>query len=585
MSLLSYFQREMTYLRNAGSIFARAHPSMARQLDLEGHSDPHVERLVESFAFLTARIQQEIDQRMPEVARSLLGILYPNLERPFPSASIAELTPAPKLAQGVVIPKHTDLVVQGDTPCRFRTTCNTTLWPVTLQSASIVTQADMLRACPGGGEPRGPFALKLTLHSAQPDFAGMDHLLIHLMGDDIWPLWADGLSYDNTYIVVRSPNGQVVRINNGIAPGGWDEPLVAPPPFSDAVLTFAQDFAHFPKKFAFWRLQNLKKASKCWAEGGAVDVFIPLCDGRKTAQNKPDVSTFRLGCVPIVNLFSKITDPLRWDHKQVFYRIVPDQRRDRTTEVYSIEKISGTTEKGGDFNLTPYFSVTHHTEDTGGIYWISKRQSAENRNLPGSDMYVSFVDLKFQFGEPPTPVMYANTLCTNRFLAEDIPARATLQCEDGLPTTSMMCLYKPSAPAYAPTDGEALWQLISQLASHHLNFTQGPHALSTLREIMMLHGGGQGAQNSLSAIENLVTRSIVRRRPLKRQEAWRGFVEGIEMTLTLNDNNATSPLLVALLVRRLLKAHIPIQSFVEMILQNSHEETWLKLPHDWGVAA
>lgn len=584
MSLLSYFQREMTYLRNAGAMFARIHPNMARQLDLEGDSDPHVERLVESFAFLTARIQQEIDQRMPEVARSLLGILYPHLERPFPSASIAELTPAPKLTQGAVVPKHTDLVVQGDIPCRFRTTCDTTLWPVTIHAVDVVAQADMLLACPGGGQPRGPFALKLTLNSAQPHFAGMDHLNIHLTGEDIWPLWADGLAYDPAYIVVRSANGHVVRINNGIIPHGWDDPLVQPPPFSDAGLTLAQDFAHFPKKFAFWRLQNLRQAAACWADGGKVDVFIPLKDGRKIAQNKPDVGAFRLGCVPIVNLFSKISDPLRWDHKQVFYRIVPDQRRDRTTEVYSIEKVGGTTEKNGDIDLTPYFSVTHHSEDTGGVYWISKRQSAENRDLPGSDMFVSFVDLKFQFGEPPTPIMYAHTLCTNRFLAEDVPPRATLQCEDGLPTSSMVCLYKPSTPAYAPTDGEALWKLISQLASHHLNFTQGARALSTLREVMMLHGGGQGAQNSLNIIENLSTRSIVRRRPLARPEAWRGFVEGLEVTLSLGEG-AMPPLLPALLVRRLLKSHIPIQSFVEVILKDIRDDAWLTLSHDWGKVA
>lgn len=582
MSLLSYFQREMTYLRTAGAMFAKAHPNMARQLDIEGHTDPHVERLIESFAFLTARIQQEIDQRMPEVARALLGILYPHLERPFPSCSIAEITPAPKLTQGMVVPQHTDLFVPGDIPCRFRTTHDMTLWPVAIQAVNVVTQADMLLACPGGGQPRGAFALKLTLHSPQPDFAGMDHLTIHLNGEDIWHLWADALAYDHNYIVVRNPTmGRVVRINEGIIPDGWDAPLIQAPAFSDAALTLAQDYAHFPKKFASWRLQNLRQAAACFADGGAVDIFIPLRDGRKIAQNKPAPSVFRLGCVPMVNLFPKTSDPIRWDQKKVFYRVVPDQRRDRTTEVYSIEKMMGTREKSGDFELTPYFSVRHHDQDEDGVYWLSKRQQANTRDLPGSDVYVSFVDLKFQFGEPPAPVMYAHTLCTNRFLAEDVPPRATLQSEEALPASSIVCLYKPSAPAYAPTDGTALWQLISQLASHHLSFTQGANALSILRETMTLHGGGYAAQNGLSAVTDIQTRSIVRRRPLERSEAWRGFVEGLEVALTLDDS-APTPLLPALLIRRLLKAHIPIQSFVETVFKDTHDETWLKLSHDWG---
>ena len=54
---LNYYHRELSYLRHAGGIFAARHPKIARRLELNhGESpDPHVERLLESFAFLTAR--------------------------------------------------------------------------------------------------------------------------------------------------------------------------------------------------------------------------------------------------------------------------------------------------------------------------------------------------------------------------------------------------------------------------------------------------------------------------------------------------------------------------------------------------
>src|SRR5580704_7339041 len=50
--------------------------------------DPHVERLLEGFAFLAARVYMKIDDEFPEVVESLLSILYPYYLRPIPSASV-----------------------------------------------------------------------------------------------------------------------------------------------------------------------------------------------------------------------------------------------------------------------------------------------------------------------------------------------------------------------------------------------------------------------------------------------------------------------------------------------------------------
>lgn len=582
MALLRYFQREIDYLRTAGGLFAKNHPKLGRHLDFKGRTDPHVERLIESFAFLTARIQQEIDRRMPEMARQLLSVLYPHLERPFPSASIAEFKPAPKLTHGALIPKHTSLIAKGDVPCRFRTTRDITLWPVNIKGLKIVSQADMLKGCFRAPQPKGEFALKLTLNSAQPDFGGMIDLFIHLAGERSWSLWQEGVAHENPFIVVKRDDKSVF-IDNGIIPGGWEEPLVDPPLFADASLAFVQEFSHFPKKFSFWKLQHLDKAKELFAAHGDVDIFIPLKDGRDLARQPPNLSYFKLGCVPIVNLFRKISDPIRWDHKKVFYRVVPDQRRDRTTEVYSVEKVMGTLEKGGDFELIPYFSIQHHTAESNHVYWLGKRQSAEDRELPGSDMYISFVDLKFQWSEPPTPVMYAHTLCTNRFVAAEIPPDSVLQSEEGLPISSITCIYKPSEPAYAPTDGESLWKLISQLASHHLNFAEGANSLAVLQELMVLHGDGQGTASTLNLIKKMTAKTVVRRRPLERQEAWRGFVEGVELNLLCKDDPMV--FLTTLLLRKLFKTHIHIQSFIEFVLENEDSQSKLHLGHDWGLAA
>ena len=59
--LSEYYQYELSYLRSAGSDFARKYPKIARRLDLSHNesSDPQIERLIESFAFLSGKLQKK----------------------------------------------------------------------------------------------------------------------------------------------------------------------------------------------------------------------------------------------------------------------------------------------------------------------------------------------------------------------------------------------------------------------------------------------------------------------------------------------------------------------------------------------
>src|SRR5215831_13032481 len=145
---LRYYQTELTYLRKMGLDFAAKYPRVAPRLELSPDEcpDPHVERLLESFAFLTARIQQDIDSGFPEITTALLGILYPHLINPVPSQAIACFEVAPdqgKLTTGHLIDKHTQLFAHAtdELVCRFRTCYPVTLWPLEVSYAGIESTA------------------------------------------------------------------------------------------------------------------------------------------------------------------------------------------------------------------------------------------------------------------------------------------------------------------------------------------------------------------------------------------------------------------------------------------------------------
>ena len=93
--LLDYYNRELQFIREMGSEFARAYPRIAARLGLEGLecADPYVERLLESFAFLTARIQLKLDARHPDFTQHLLEMVYPHFLCLVPSCAIVEFTP------------------------------------------------------------------------------------------------------------------------------------------------------------------------------------------------------------------------------------------------------------------------------------------------------------------------------------------------------------------------------------------------------------------------------------------------------------------------------------------------------------
>ena len=107
------YREELRSLREDAVRFAVRNPGMARQLGLASDTqpDPLVNLLLESFAWLAARVRADAESRLPLVSHSLLGLLYPQFVCPIPSVGVAEFIPNPAgvagLPDGFGIPAHT----------------------------------------------------------------------------------------------------------------------------------------------------------------------------------------------------------------------------------------------------------------------------------------------------------------------------------------------------------------------------------------------------------------------------------------------------------------------------------------------
>ena len=169
--LLPFYARELDALRGLAGRFAEAYPKIAGRLRLTSDTvdDPHVERLLEGVAFLSARAQQRLDDEFPEITDALLGVLYPHYLAPVPSAAIVRFGCKPDARGPVAVPSGTMLVtdpIRGE-PCRFQTCYDTTIWPIAVESTRLT---GLPLAAPANPQARGARScLRIVLRLLDPD--------------------------------------------------------------------------------------------------------------------------------------------------------------------------------------------------------------------------------------------------------------------------------------------------------------------------------------------------------------------------------------------------------------------------------
>jgi len=583
---LEYYKKELTYLRRMGIEFAEQYPKVAGRLELglDQCPDPHIERLIEAFAFLTARIQYNIESEFPQFSTALLGILYPHLLNPVPPMSIARFEVDPtqgKFTTGHLIRKHTPLFAQTQQGqiCKFRTCYPVTLWPVEVTYAGFEStdRFDFLDNAPD-------VALVLRLRIAGQggllSELELKRLRFYLNGDKMLVNSLYELLFCHVLHVAILPEKEKNPIflpDESMLPVGFglDEEVLPYPLNAHPGYRLLQEYFTFPEKFHFFEIDHLgARASENY-----FDILI-MFDQMPGARLTVDRNTFCLGCTPIINLFRKTSDPIRLDERHAEYRLIPDKRREKATEIHSILSVSASPSPGDESKtFEPFFSFTHHMERTEHkAYWIARRQGTGREDLPGTEMLLSFVDLDFKASLPPTTTVFAHTLCTNRRLAEELPGGAVLQIEETAPLSQISALIKPTPQIESPLEGTTLWRLISHLSLNYLSLSNGDESVKALREILRLYSFSERASTyqQISGIREMSTRKVSR---LIGSDAWRGFCRGIEVTLLFDERLyvGSSAFLLAAVLNCFFPLYASVNSFTQLITKSQQREgIWKK---------
>lgn len=556
-SLLPYYERELTYLRRLSSDFAKKYPKVAGRLLLSGETcdDPHIERLIESFAFLTGRIHKKLDDDYPEITNSLLEVIYPQYLRPFPSASIACFNcgnAAAQLTQPARIARHTMLKtrpVKG-VACRFQTAYDVEIWPLQLDNAAFESAIDLAGVRASVAQAASA-AIRLDI-AALSEQAGLDALALgkirfFLNGEPSVVSMVREALFSKAVGIWVSHAGSAEKIElplSAIQPVGFsdDETLVTQDARSQRAYQLLLEYFAFPEKFNFVDLDLGALNARLPAGTRKIEVRIGIARaGQAYAGNglldRISADNFVLGCTPVVNLFSNKAEPIRITGTSTAYPVIVDNRFPKAYDIYAISRVarvqqSSDTEEICEFK--PFYSLRHGEDHDGPArYWhASYADDAEESNYP---MEISLVDSTLDPQRPQINTLSIDLLCTNRDLPSQLPfglADGDLFIEGGSIARTIQLLRKPTRTCRFPRGRGAQWRLISQLSLNHLSLSgQGVDAI---REILNLYDINRAPENSrqvagIVAIEHRTAMTRMAGNPFPT------FARGLQIRLVVDE--------------------------------------------------
>lgn len=587
--LLGYYNRELTYIRRLATRFAEAHPKIAERLRLsadEASDDPHVERLIEAFAYLTARVRHKLDDEFPEIAGSLVDVLYPHYQAPIPSMAIVQFRldlEQVQLTSGYQIPRHAELEtepIHGE-PCRFRTCYPVTLWPIELKQA-VLAQAP-LPAPTTSYTQAAVSVLRLVLSAPAKDTTiaslGIDRLRFFLRGQPHQVHRLYELIFNHTIGVAL---GRSIMDSRPLELGrdclrqvGFerDEEMLPYPARSFVGYRLLTEYFAFPQKYHFLDVE-LPPSQKLEHLGHEVEIFFYLDRAIPELARSITAETFQLGCTPIVNLFSQRAEPIALTQTEFEYQVVPDRRLPLSNEVYSIDRVVASPPKGDSVEFYPFFSIKHQaTKGAEKAFWHATRRAADETGAAadrGTEVYLSLVDLAFKPSAPGGWTLEVETTCLNRDLPRELPFggvgdQPRLQLREGGLVSRIVCLTAPTRTLRPTLHRGLLWRLVSHLSLNHLSLVDDESAES-LREILRLYDFADSAESrsQIDGILGVKSRRIVGN---LRTGGPGAFCKGTEVTLHFDPERftASSLFLFASVLERFLALYSTINSFSKLI--------------------
>lgn len=614
------------------SEFAREFPDIASRLAIEDFRcpDPYVERLLEGFAFLAARVQLKIDAEFPRFTQSLLETAFPHYLAPTPSMCVVQFEPNfsdAALNDGVPVPRGTVLrsphgIGTGDrTMCEYRTAHGLRLWPARVSAAAYVSRElgmlDLPASCARtrtGAPVRSGVVITLSAPPGTP-FAKtkLDSLPVHLRGPASLPSrLLERLVGHAAWVVVRAaaaspreraampvtvlPGSSIKRVGHSQA-----ESLLPYDARSFQGYRLLAEYFAFPQRFLFAEFTGLSEAVRQCA-GNELEIIALFDDENPELENAVNASNFGLYCTPAVNLFPKRADRIYISERVNEFQVIPDRTRPLDFEVHTVGGVTGFgVRTGEEREFRPLFAAQDTEGDAAGAaaYFVvnrvpramseTKRASGRRSSYGGSEVYLSIVDAQAVPYSPDLRQLAVETLCTNRDLPLYMPVgkgRTDFTLEIGLPLERVRVVAGPTPPKPSHAEGEFAWRLINHQSLNYLSLSDAEHgqASGAFKDILRLYGdlGDPTVRKQIDAVRSIQTKQVTRRAPTPGPIC---FARGLEVTITIEESGfeGLGSFVFAGVVEQFLARAVTMNSFTETVVRSVERGEIVRWPARLGA--
>ncbi|ELY3416700.1 type VI secretion system baseplate subunit TssF [Cronobacter sakazakii] len=620
---LDYYNKELTYMREMAQEFALQHPKIAARLGMHGIeiADPYVERLIEAFCFMSARVQIKLDAGFPQFTQRLLDIIYPNYTSPVPSMGVVQLKPDFKegdLTHGYTVARHSAFyspIAPGEaTRCEFRNGHAVTLWPLEITEARLTSLPPDIPSTAKFVLPvqrlKGALRIKLKLHENLrfSQLAGLEQL----------PVYIDGDERVVSHIFELIHTAHVAMMIHGKTSGGNVDTLVTEMPLTFEGLnpeqsllpaqwnifhghTLLQEYFTCRQRFYFFTLTQLSEGLKK-IDSNEAEIIILLDNAPQDLVAHITAARFLLFCTPVINLFPKQMDRIEINRALNEFHVVADRSRPLDYEIFSISKVAGQqAESSNEVTFSPLFQTRHYHHGNAGRYFShTRRPRTLDKNVRhyetrtsyrGTEVFISLVDQHEAPFSDDLRYLSVDALVTNR----DLPVLLSrsghfdLIMTDAAPVESARFVCAPSFPHSPFAEGEYAWRLIRQLSFNYqpladMDHSTGGEALRKMLRLFISHSDRE-ASTQIDALVGCKSEPIVRRLP---DDGLLIYGRGVRCTLTVDEAgfSGISPYLFGLIMENYIARHAAINVFTEtelVSMQRGRISRWKARPGRRGV--
>ena len=604
--LLRHYEAELAFMRDMGTEFATEFPKIAGRLGLGNTevADPYVERLLEGFAFLTARVQMKMEAEFPAFTQALLHMVYPHYLAPTPSMAVVRFQPDAALrgnADGVLLPPGTELRSQlgteDQTNCEFRTAHPVQLLPIEIVEADYVGSPAAVVALGlpdrrGGTAVKAAIRLRLRTQGDMPfSKLALDSLSFFLNGAEGARMRLYEQLVANVVQVYARPTQRPLPWQQALPPGcirplGFEphEALLPRVPQSFDGYRLLQEYYAMPERFLFVAIDGLDRAA-IRNPTAEMEIVILLDRADPALATSFDTSAMLLFCTPAINLFPRRSDRINLGGREAEYQVVPDRMRPLDFEVFDVRGVEGYASDGSaPQRFLPFYAANDlsRTPDHASFYTLRRqprrlstraRQRGPRSSYLGHELFVTLVDAAQAPISRDLRQLGLDLLCTNRDLPLAMPVgkgTTDFTILVSAPVASIRCIVGPTAPRPCRSDGEYAWRFLSHLNLNYLSLvdTDELQGAAALRELLRLYvpQNNTVVARQLEGLLSVTSQTVIRRIPGSGPMA---AGRGLGLTLTVDEApfGGSGAVLLAGVLERFFAKYVTINGFTETTLR------------------